>query len=805
MPTEIKKEELGNFFWRAGERIDIVVVPDRFTVRMKRGVPTEKLAHGYGATHRSRLRRQDLDEFAIDSGERDAVMERVRRSSDAEFASHVYAPKNEPEAKLYLTDQITVQFKPEVSDDDIERLVGELGLILVKEVRGVPRAYVFRVGAEAKENPIKVANRLAASDKVLTSEPNLAVASKSLYTPTDTLFPEQWHLFNTGGPQVSTAAHIDAMHAWDLTRGERAVIVAVADDSCDTRHTDFQGTGKIVAPRDFAGQDFDPLPELEDDNHGTACCGVAVAEETGTGVVGVAPGCALMPIRTSGFIDDSSIEDMCDWVVDHGAAVLSCSWSAAARSFSLTLRMSAALNRAATVGRGGKGCVLVFAAGNENRPVNGSVNETGWPNNQPNGPTQWRNGFAAHPDVIAVAASSSMATKSAYSNWGAEISVCAPSNNVRPQTYPRVPVPVTGRGIVTTDRVGPSGYSSSDYTHDFGGTSSACPTVAGVAGLVISANPMLTAREVRQVLEATADKIIDNAADPQLGNQFGTYNTQGHSRWFGYGRVNAFQAVTEARRRGQGSNGEVLRKNSTPGKAIPDNTANGVRDAINFTESANIASVKVTVDLTHTYIGDLRLTLIAPSGSQVVLHNRSGGNADNIKRSFDVTTTPGLSTLVGQTIHGDWTLLVQDLAAVDVGTWNRWELEITTRKGGVIEAEESPGTLIPDNSPAGIERTLAVNQSGQLADLEVALDITHTYIGDLTVTLVSPSGTQVVLHNRSGGSQDNLVTKYNSATNPILQGLRGQATQGAWKLRVADLEAADIGKLNRWALRISTQ
>ncbi len=803
MATDAKQEEIGRYLWRSGRRIDIVEIPDRFTVRLKRGVPAQKIASSYAATYRRRLRRQDLDEFSVDSTDRDAVMERVRRGDEVEFASHVYAPVDEPDAKLYLTDEVMVQFKPEVSDKEMEDLARELGLSLVKEVRGAPRTYVFRVGPEAKENPIKIANRLAASGKVLASEPNVAVASKSSHTPTDTLFPEQWHLFNTGGPLLSTAAHIDAVHAWDLTRGERSVIVAVADDSCDLSHTDFQGPGKIVAPRDFAGQDFDPIPELADDNHGTACCGVAVAEESGVGVVGVAPGCALMPIRTTGFIDDGSIEDMCDWVIDHGAAVLSCSWSASARSFSLSTRMRAALTRAATVGRGGKGCVLVFAAGNENRPVNGNVNESGWPNNQPNGPTAWLNGFAAHPDVMAVAASSSMATKSAYSNWGPEISVSAPSNNVRPGTYPRVTVSVSGRGIVTTDRVGPSGYSATDYTRDFGGTSSACPTVAGAAALVVSANPLLTAREVREILESTADKIVDNDADPQLGNRFGTYNAEGHSNWFGYGRINAFRAVSEALRRREGPAGQVLRKSAAPGLAIPDNNEAGVRHSFPFEENASVASVKVIVDITHTYIGDLRVTLITPSGTRVALHDRNGGNADNIRKTFDATTTPGLAALAGQTVRGEWTLLVQDLAAADASTLNRWELEIATRAGGALEAEESPGAVIPDNSPAGIERTLRVEPPGQIADIEIALDVTHTYIGDLTVTLVSPSGTQVPLHNRSGGSEDNLITTYNSATNSALQVLRGQPAQGNWKLRVADLEAVDVGKLNRWALRVT--
>jgi hypothetical protein len=119
-------------------------------------------------------------------------------------------------------------------------------------------------------------------------------------------------------------------------------------------------------------------------------------------------------------------------------------------------------------------------------------------------------------------------------------------------TPPEVTVNLPGAGVFTTDRLGSAGYSSTDFTGDFGGTSSACPVVAGVAALVLSANPALTAREVKQILESTADKIIDNNADPQLGLRYGTYNSQGFSRWFGYGKVNAYKAVLAARRRAGG-------------------------------------------------------------------------------------------------------------------------------------------------------------------------------------------------------------------------------------------------------------
>lgn len=807
--------DVGSRLQRGGQTLRVNKVPDRFAVRLKRGATPASVASAYNADHRRKLTRQNLDEFAVDAVDRDATMERVRRGPEVEFASHVYTLENDPTARLYLTDELTAKFKPEVSDDQVEGLTVGLGLELVKAVPGVPRAYVFRVTRQATENPIKIANRLLATGKVEVAEPNLTVPAQSFHTPTDALFAEQWHLQHNGGPFLAAASHIDAVRAWDVTRGERSVIVAVADDSCDLNHADFKGTGKVVAARDLAGHDFEPLPEATDDNHGTACCGVAVAEENGAGVVGVAPGCALMPIRTSGSLDDNSIEELFDWVVQHGAAVVSCSWGPAAIYFPLSLRQESAIHRAATLGRSGRGCVIVFAAGNANRPVNGTVDEKSWPNDLFRGPTQWLDGFVTHPDVICVAASTSLAKKSAYSNWGREISVCAPSNNGHPQfyyvgvgpmlTYPHVTGALPGRGVVTADRVGPSGYDSSDYTRDFGGTSSACPTVAGVAALVLSANPALTAVEVKQILESTADKIPDANADPQLGQKLGTYDQNGHSQWFGHGKVNAFRAVTEAAHRGAGAAGQTFKKASTPGVNIPDNTAAGVRDTINFTDAATIAAVNVKLDVTHSYIGDLRVTLTAPSGASALLHDRNGGNAHDLRRTFDDSTTPALGALAGQSLQGNWTLQIQDLAAVDVGRLHTWELEITGQANAGVELGEAPGIAIPDNAAAGIERTLAVQAAGRLKDLTVSVDVTHTYVGDLIITLVAPSGTAVPLHNRGGGSADNVIKDYTLAGTPALQALRGQNIQGAWKLKVADREALDIGKLNRWSLRITRE
>jgi subtilisin-like proprotein convertase family protein len=259
--------------------------------------------------------------------------------------------------------------------------------------------------------------------------------------------------------------------------------------------------------------------------------------------------------------------------------------------------------------------------------------------------------------------------------------------------------------------------------------------------------------------------------------------------------------VAEALRQ-KGSPDQRIREISTPNLNIPDNNPSGIRATMEIPKAAIVSSIKLALDITHTYIGDLRITLMAPSGKSVVLHDRNGGRGKDIKQTFDLTTTPGLSALVGQSVQGVWALLVQDLAPLDGGKLNRWELEIEGRMNAVVSLEEAPGALIPDNNPSGIERTLDTAEPGQVKEIEVALDITHTYIGDLVVDLVSPAGTVVNLHRREGGSQDNILRTYTMATKPDLRNVRGQPIKGPWRLKVADVARTDVGKLNKWGLRI---
>lgn len=164
--------------------------------------------------------------------------------------------------------------------------------------------------------------------------------------------------------------------------------------------------------------------------------------------------------------------------------------------------------------------------------------------------------------------------------------------------------------------------------------------------------------------------------------------------------------------------------------------------------------------------------------------------------------TPLLGSLAGDTIAGAWTLLVADVASTDVGRLNRWELELTAAEAAAVDLRDAPRLTIPNNNAAGVERSFVVTATRTGGDIDVGLDITHSYIGDLEVTLVSATGMSVSLHNRAGGSADNIVKTLPPATLPVLAALRGQPMAGTWKLKVAERDKADTGKLNAWTLRL---
>jgi subtilisin family serine protease len=193
--------------------------------------------------------------------------------------------------------------------------------------------------------------------------------------------------------------------------------------------------------------------------------------------------------------------------------------------------MKEAMDYAIMNGRNGKGCVICFAAGNGNESIE-------------------KDGYANYDNVIAVAACNDTGKRCVYSDYGASVWCCFPSGDSGHPPFGH-PEPLTP-GIWTTDRPGQAGYNPGrldptkpppgddhgHYTEEFGGTSSSCPGVAGIAALIISANPNLMWHEVKEIIRRSCVRI-----DIEDGN----YDENGHSPYYGYGRPDAERAVKLAK------------------------------------------------------------------------------------------------------------------------------------------------------------------------------------------------------------------------------------------------------------------
>ncbi len=489
---------------------------------------------------------------------------------------------------------------------------------------------------------------------------------------------EQWHLKTTtiNGTPVAASANVEAAH--QITMGEGATI-AVIDDGVDVDHQEFAVAGKIVAPRDATLGTGDPRPKdaAFEENHGTACAGVACAAGTDK-ASGVAPKAKLIPIRLNSALGSQQEAEAFEWAANHGADVISCSWGPQDGAWfnsndpthnqkvPIPASTRLAIDYATTKGRNGKGCIVLFAAGNGNESVD-------------------NDGYASYERVIAVAACNDRSKRSVYSDFGKAIWCAFPSSDMGHSPFQH-PAPLTA-GIWTTDRTGSPGYNSGtssegdtrgNYTNSFGGTSSACPGAAGVAALVLSVNPALKWQEVRDILKQSCDKI-----DPQGGN----YTAEGWSRFYGYGRLNAETAVKLAK---PSTNNRVL-ISRTFNEPVPD--LQTVTVSLDVNDATVVENLIVHLDLDHTYIGDLIVTLMPPSGlapAKVTLHNRAGGAAKNIKRSYDMMDTKALGSFKGKSLKGAWTLKIQDAEARDEGTLKQFGLELVFGSGGT-RLEGAPG------------------------------------------------------------------------------------------------------------------
>jgi subtilisin family serine protease len=449
----------------------------------------------------------------------------------------------------------------------------------------------------------------------------------------------------TTEPVRSDMTQIGADRAWAVNQGSPNVTVGVLDTGIDDLHDDLKANFDAANSASCAYGKLDTRAGSwrDVDTHGTHVAGTIAGAKNGRGIVGVAPGVKIAAVRiaeptTTLFFPENTICAMV-FAGDRGFEVTNNSYYTDPWLFNCpdNLDQDAILEgvKRAVAYAEGKGVLNVAAAGNENYNLANKTRDTTSPNDSTPVQRNITNSCLSVPTEVAgmvtVASITSANGKSSFSNYGVDkIHVAAPGDNV----YSTAPG---------------GGYSTKS------GTSMASPHVAGVAALLKSANPTATPAQLRQLLATQADDL--SCTDSRCSG------TTAKNNFFGEGRVDALAAVGTGTPPGGGGSFE-----NTADVAIPDAGA-AVTSPITVSGITGNApaTLKVDVNVVHTYRGDVVLDLIAPDGTAYRLKASSNDSAANIVTTYTVNAS-------SEVANGVWKLQAQDVARVDSGYINSWKL-----------------------------------------------------------------------------------------------------------------------------------
>lgn len=422
---------------------------------------------------------------------RDAVTS-AAAAPDVAFVSPVFEGIHGGD--IIATPVVIVQFTEAITGEQAEAIIAAAGagVILERNTAGIPNAYKIQSPALEAYSLLATVSSLARRDDVVFAESDMIVSGQANYFPNDELFNSAWWLHNTGQFLLSVAGEdIDAPEAWNITKGSSAVPVLIIDDGVQQDHPDLN----VLPGRDFTGQppSTQGKPMGDCDRHGTAVAGcVSGIMDNRIGACGIAPHSpavsarcfvAELPCGGSWTAQYTWTANALNWAQQAGIRVTNNSNSYGAASATVTVKYRQTYQA---------GMIHFASSGNQ------ASRQTGYP--------------ARIAEVIAVGATNHSGGKASFSNYGPGQDLAAP-----------------GQYFLTTDRTGDSGYVEQDYVY-MQGTSFASPTAAGVAALVLSANPTLKSSEVKNILFSTAtDK-----------------GSPGWDEEFGHGIVNANRAVRAA-------------------------------------------------------------------------------------------------------------------------------------------------------------------------------------------------------------------------------------------------------------------
>ncbi|MFD9078095.1 S8 family serine peptidase [Streptomyces erythrochromogenes] len=449
----------------------------------------------------------------------------------------------------------------------------------------------------------------------------------------------------SGEPVRADMTQIKADQAWAVTTGSASVKVGILDTGVDDQHQDLAPNFNAADSASCAYGKPDTRTGAWRDvgTHGTHVAGTVAAAKNGKGVIGVAPGVKISSVRiaepnSSLFFAENTVCGFM-WAGDHGFKVTNNSYYTDPWQFNCPDNADQAaiiegVKRAQEYAEG-KGSLQVAAAGNSNLDLANKTTDTESPNDSTPVTRTITNACldipTELPGVVTVSAMGTTA-KASYSNYGLNVvDVTAPGGDTT--------------GIYSTLPGGKYGSMS--------GTSMASPHVAGVAALLVSTNPGITPAQLR-------DKLATQANDVACPSDSRCKGTTAKNGFFGEGQVDALKAVGSTPPPGKYFE-------NTADFAIGDNTTVESSLTVSGVTGNAPATLKVGVNVVHTYIGDLKVDLIAPDGTVYTVHNRSGGSTDNINQVYTVNAS-------SEVANGTWKLRVNDNAGGDTGRIDSWNL-----------------------------------------------------------------------------------------------------------------------------------
>ena len=415
------------------------------------------------------------------------------------------SPKNSMN-DIFITNKFNVKLKHSDDYPILQQMAISYNVEILNDTI-LPLWHTLQCTRSTQHNALELANIFYETGNFAAAEPEF-MGNAQPACVNDTSFSLQWNLKNIGQHGLEyEGIDINFCEAHSITSGNENIVIAVVDWGIDLYHYDLN-----IYPLSYHTASNSHPSQIHLDHwkksyHGTACAGIISAiDNNESGIVGISPSCPVMSIS---FPLQPTTNDMvrafCH-AADNNCSIISCSWS----TYEPIEEFDDAIRYAMQNGRSGLGCVVVFASGNENSDFVNSVADY-------------------VPEVIVVGSISPNGRRYSGdegSNCGFLLDVMAP-----------------GVDIPTTDVRGDAGYSNADYIlRGVTGTSIACPHVAAIAGLILSVNPYLTAKQVADIIESTTQKVGGYSYEYDEAYPNGTWNFE-----MGYGLVDAYAAVLAAK------------------------------------------------------------------------------------------------------------------------------------------------------------------------------------------------------------------------------------------------------------------